>query len=92
MCRELAIPLATHEEREFEDGEHKARALESVRGRDVFVVQSLYGDADQSVDDKLVRLLLFVGALRDASAARVTVVAPTSRTRARTRRARCAIR
>ena len=76
VCREIGIPLAAHEEREFEDGEHKARALESVRGRDVFVVQSLYGDADQSVDDKLVRLLLFVGALRDASAARVTVVAP----------------
>jgi ribose-phosphate pyrophosphokinase len=76
VCRELGIPLAAHEEREFEDGEHKARALETVRGRDVFVVQSLYGDANQSVDDKLVRLLLFVGALRDASAARVTVVAP----------------
>jgi ribose-phosphate pyrophosphokinase len=76
VCRQLGIPLAAHEEREFEDGEHKARALETVRGRDVFVVQSLYGDANQSVDDKLVRLLLFVGALRDASAARVTVVAP----------------
>jgi ribose-phosphate pyrophosphokinase len=76
VCRELAIPLSAHEEREFEDGEHKCRALESVRGRDVYVVQSLYGDADLSVDDKLVRLLLFVGALRDASAARVTVVAP----------------
>jgi ribose-phosphate pyrophosphokinase len=75
-CRELGIPLAAHEEREFEDGEHKCRALETVRGRDVYVVQSLYGDAEHSVDDKLVRLLLFVGALRDASAARVTVVAP----------------
>ncbi len=76
VCRELGVPLAAHEERQFEDGEHKARALESVRGRDVYIVQSLYGDADQSVDDKLVRLLLFVGALRDAAAARVTVVAP----------------
>ncbi|MEO8506515.1 MAG: ribose-phosphate pyrophosphokinase [Betaproteobacteria bacterium] len=76
VCRELGVPLAAHEEREFEDGEHKSRSLVSVRGCDVYVVQSLYGDAQQSVDDKLMRVLLFVGALRDASAARVTVVAP----------------
>ena len=31
------------EEREFEDGEHKARPLTSVRGRDVYLVQSLHG-------------------------------------------------
>ena len=41
---------------------------ENVRGRDVFVVQSLYGDASQSVNDKLCRLLFFIGALKDASA------------------------
>jgi ribose-phosphate pyrophosphokinase len=47
-----------------------------VRGRDVFVVVSLYGDDRQSVNDKLVRLLFFVGALRDASAGRITAVIP----------------
>lgn len=72
----LAMPLARHEEREFEDGEHKARPLESVRGRDIYVVQSLYGDECQSVNDKLVRLLFFLGALKDASAERVTAVLP----------------
>lgn len=72
----LGVPLARHEEREFEDGEHKARPLESVRGRDVYVLHSLYGDPQQSVNDKLVRLLLFIGALRDAAAARVTTVIP----------------
>jgi ribose-phosphate pyrophosphokinase len=68
--------LSAHEEREFEDGEHKARPLVSVRGRDVYVIQSLYSDAGASVNDKLVRLLFFIGALRDASAARVTAVIP----------------
>ena len=34
----LGVPLAAHEEREFEDGEHKARTLTNVRGRDVYVV------------------------------------------------------
>jgi ribose-phosphate pyrophosphokinase len=72
----LGLTLAPHEEREFEDGEHKARPLESVRGRDVFVVASLYSEERQSVNDKLVRLLFFLGALRDASAGRVTAVIP----------------
>ncbi|UCH74813.1 MAG: ribose-phosphate pyrophosphokinase [Rhodospirillales bacterium] len=72
----LGVALAAHEEREFEDGEHKARPRESVRGRDAFVVQSLHGDAEQSVNDKLVRLLLFIGALKDASADRVTAIVP----------------
>jgi len=76
VARQLDLPLSEHEEREFEDGEHKSRSLVNVRGRDVFVVQSLYSDAGQSVNDKLVRLLFFLGALRDASAERVTAVLP----------------
>lgn len=72
----LGVRLAEHEEREFEDGEHKCRPLTSVRERDVYVVHSLFGDAHQSVNDKLVRLLFFLGALKDASAARVSAVIP----------------
>ena len=72
----LGVPLAPHEERDFEDGEHKARPLTSVRGADTYVVQSLCGDAKTSPNDKLCRLLFFCGALRDAGAARVTAVAP----------------
>ena len=76
VCSNLGISLSAHEERDFEDGEHKTRSLESVRGKDVFVIQSLYGDADQSVNDKLARLLFFLGSLRDASASRLTAVIP----------------
>lgn len=72
----LGIPLRAHEEREFEDGEHKARPLGSVRDQDVFVIQSLYSGPQHSVNDKLCRLLFFLGALRDASAARLTAVVP----------------
>lgn len=72
----LGCALMPHEEREFEDGEHKARPLEAVRGRDVYVLQSLHGDGQQSVNDKLCRLLFFIGALKDAAAARVTAVVP----------------
>ena len=72
----LDLPLGRHEEREFEDGEHKIRPLESVRGRDVFIVQSLHDEPAGSVNDKLCRLLFFIGALKDAAAARVTAVVP----------------
>jgi ribose-phosphate pyrophosphokinase len=72
----LDRPLAAHEEREFEDGEHKARPLVSVRGRDVFVIHSLYSDAAQSANDKLCRLLFFLNTLKDASADRVTAIVP----------------
>ncbi len=76
VAQALGVALCAHEEREFEDGEHKARPLESVRGRDAYVLQSLYADGAQSANDKLVRLLFFLGCLRDAGAARVTAVLP----------------
>ena len=72
----LGEPLAAHEEREFEDGEHKARPLDAVNGADVYVVQSLHSGPQQSTNDKLCRLLFFIGALKDAGAARVTAVTP----------------
>jgi ribose-phosphate pyrophosphokinase len=76
VSRHLAIGLSGHEEREFEDGEHKARPLAGVRGKDVFVMQSLYRDEVQSGNDKLCRLLFSIGALKDAAAGRVTAVVP----------------
>jgi ribose-phosphate pyrophosphokinase len=76
VARELGITLSAHEEREFEDGEHKTRPLVNVRGRDVYVIQSLYADAKQSGNDKFVRLLFFLGALKDASASRLTAIVP----------------
>ena len=72
----LGQPLAAHEEREFEDGEHKSRPLDDVAGADVYVVQSTHGGPQQSANDKLCRLLFFIGALKDAGAARVTAVTP----------------
>jgi ribose-phosphate pyrophosphokinase len=76
VCRELGIAPGRHEEREYETGEHKARPLESVRGRDVYVLESLHGDEALGVDAKLVRTLFFVSTLVDAGADRVTVFAP----------------
>jgi len=76
VARALGVPLAEHEERDFEDGEHKIRPLTSVRDRDVYLVQSLFSDARLCVDEKLIRLFFMIGCLRDAAAARITVIAP----------------
>jgi ribose-phosphate pyrophosphokinase len=76
VAAELGVALAAHEEREFEDGEHKARPLVSVRGHDVYVIQSLHSGPDDSVNDKLCRLLFFISALKENGASRVTAVIP----------------
>jgi ribose-phosphate pyrophosphokinase len=76
VARELGVCLTPHEERDFDDGEHKTRPLDNVRDRDVFVVQSLHGDGSESASDKLCKLLFFLGCLKDAAASRVTAVIP----------------
>ena len=76
IARSLGYELSMLEERSFEDGEHKIRPLEPVAGCDVYVVHSLHGGPEESPNDKLCRLLFFVGALKDAGAARVTAVTP----------------
>ncbi|MCP4779472.1 MAG: ribose-phosphate pyrophosphokinase [Hyphomicrobium sp.] len=76
IAKWLGMPLCAHEEREFEDGEHKARPLDTVGNADVYVVQSLHGGPEASANDKLCRLLFFIGALKNAGAARVIAVVP----------------
>jgi len=76
VASRLEWPLSAHEEREFEDGEHKIRPLVDVSRRDVFVIHALNGGPGASPSDKLCRMLFFIGALKDAGAARVTAVAP----------------
>jgi ribose-phosphate pyrophosphokinase len=72
--------LSPHEDRGFEDGEHKLRPLVDPRGADVYVVSSLYGGAPpadpNSPHDKLLRLLMFIATLREHGAARVSAVVP----------------
>jgi len=76
VAQHLDLSLSEHEERQFEDGEHKARPLVNVRGKDVYVIQSLYSDNQQSVNDKLCKLLFFIGSLKDASAKSITAIVP----------------
>jgi len=72
----LGAPLAPHEERTFEDAEHKTRPMVDPVGQDCVVVQSLHGEPGLSGDDKLVRLLMFIAALGDHGARRIVAVVP----------------
>ena len=76
VAQRLGLAPTPHEERTFEDGEHKSRPLENVAEADCYVIQGLHGGPDDSANDKLCRLLFFAGALKDAGAARVTAVCP----------------
>ncbi|WP_166828762.1 ribose-phosphate diphosphokinase [Thalassoroseus pseudoceratinae] len=76
VSRFLDEPVSSHVEQHFEDTEPYIRSNVNVRGCDVYVISSLYADSNQSVGEKFAKLLFFLGSLVDASAKRITVVAP----------------
>jgi len=76
MAADLDRAIAPHEERAFEDGEHKLRPLTDPRGSDAYVIHGLHGGPVDSPHDKLCRLLMFCATLREHGAARVTAVVP----------------
>lgn len=76
LAANLGVSLAPHENRGFEDGEHKLRPLMDPRGSDAYVIHSLYGDPQNSPHDKLMQLLMFIATLREHGAARTTAVVP----------------
>lgn len=61
---------------EFANGEIHCRFGESVRGTDVFIVQTHGRNGALSVNDAIMEQLIMVDAARRASAKRITVVAP----------------
>jgi ribose-phosphate pyrophosphokinase len=72
IARRLRVGLGAVELETFANGEVYCRYGESIRGADVFVVQS----GSPPVNDHLLELLLMVDAARLASAHRITAVLP----------------
>ncbi len=68
----LGLPVGKSEVGTFSDGEIAVSIQESVRGSDVFVVQS----TSQPVNNNLMELLIMIDAFKRASAARITAVIP----------------
>ncbi|BAN03623.1 ribose-phosphate diphosphokinase [Ilumatobacter coccineus] len=61
---------------EFANGEVRCSFGESVRGTDVFVMQTHYGVDDRSVNDSIMEHLIMIDAASRASAKRITAVCP----------------
>ena len=72
IARELKLPLSNVEVGHFSDGETSVHLCETVRGRDVFIIQSTCAP----VNENLMELLIMIDAARRASAGRITAVVP----------------
>ena len=72
ICKEMGMELGNAEVGAFSDGENFVSIYETVRGSDVFVVQSTCSP----VNDNLMELLIMIDALKRASAGRITAVIP----------------
>lgn len=72
ICKYLQIKPGRCEARIYPEGNTLVRVLENVRGKDVFIVQTL----DYPVNDNFVELLFWIDAFKRASAAQVTAVIP----------------
>ena len=68
----LDIPLCDTSTERFSDGETYVNINESVRGCDIFVIQSV----SYPVNDNLMELLIYIDALKRASAGRINAVLP----------------
>ena len=72
VANHLRMPLGKAVVDRFSDGEVMVEVIENVRGRDVYIIQSLCAPTN----DNLMELLVMTDAMRRASAARVTAVIP----------------
>jgi ribose-phosphate pyrophosphokinase len=72
VCATLRVAPAAYECRRFPDGEMQIEIQESVRGRDVFLLQS----TNPPVEPHLMELLLLADSCRRAGAGRLTAVIP----------------
>lgn len=72
IAKELNMQLSDVEVGRFSDGEINVHIGETVRGRDVFIIQSTC----QPVNENLMELLVMIDAMKRASAGRITAVIP----------------
>lgn len=73
ICENLGVELGKMNIQHFADGEFEVSFEESIRGRDVYLVQSTFANSDN-----LMELLLMIDAARRASARTVIAVMPYS--------------
>jgi ribose-phosphate pyrophosphokinase len=72
IARHLNVDVGLSEVSRFSDGEINMRVNETVRGADVFIIQS----TSHPVNDHLMELLIMIDAMKRSSAGRITAVIP----------------
>ncbi len=72
VADQLKLPLSNAEVGKFSDGEISITLPQTVRGKDVFIIQS----TSAPVNDNLMELLIMIDACKRASAGRITAVIP----------------
>src|SRR4029079_5098071 len=76
IAADLGVSLGDANLSEFANGELHCRFGESIRGTDVFIVQSHGANENIGLNDALMEQLIMVDAAQRASAKRITVVCP----------------
>jgi len=76
IVKDCKTKLSEITTKKFRDGEIYQRLEENVRGKDVFVFQSLQSPGNLSVNENLMELLLLNGVLKLSSAYRITNIIP----------------
>lgn len=72
IAKKLGLKLGDAEVEKFSDGEISVKINETIRGADVFIIQS----TSYPVNDNLMELLIMIDAMKRASAGRITAVMP----------------
>ena len=76
IAEHLGVELGDANLVEFANGEIRPRFKESVRGTDVFIMQTHYGCDGRSINDSIMEQLIMIDAAYRASAKRITAVCP----------------
>ncbi|KAK3320838.1 phosphoribosyltransferase-like protein [Cercophora scortea] len=76
VCNALALPACARILTKFSSGESRCEIKDSVRGKDVYIIQTGFGGNGAKLNDHFMDLCIMISACKTGSARRVTAVLP----------------
>ncbi|KAK4142959.1 phosphoribosyltransferase-like protein [Dichotomopilus funicola] len=76
VCNILALPACNRILTKFSSGESRCEIQDSVRGKDVYIIQTGFGGNGSKLNDHFMDLCIMISACKTGSARRVTAVLP----------------
>jgi ribose-phosphate pyrophosphokinase len=76
VCSMLALPACNRILTKFSSGESRCEIQDSVRGKDVYIIQTGFGGNGSKLNDHFMDLCIMISACKTGSARRVTAVLP----------------